>query len=201
MFIPRHPVVENQFCQFAEQTASTGVGAVLAYAGAVCYLVNAAANQDSIVNLYNDTDTYTAPENLPFGFLMQKVKTGYHQVHPAGFYMPGDLGSSDVIAQPKYNASGQINGTKAAPVGVAHLGIWDTVHYNVDTKGTTIMKPGDVLYVDKTGDACKVNNNNANVPDGVAVSVARVMKGASAAQVEATVDNTTLYPIRIKLLI
>lgn len=201
MFIPRHPVVENQFCQFAETSTSTGVGAVLAYAGAVCYLVNDAANQDAIVNLYNDTDTYTSPENLPFGFLMQKVKTGYHQVHPAGFYMPGDLGSSDVIAQPTYNASGQISGTKTAPVGVAHLGIWDTVHYNVDTAGTDIMKPGDVLYVDKTNDECKVNNNNANIPTGVSTSVGRVVKGASAAQVEANIDNTTLYPIRIKLLV
>ena len=201
MFVPRHPVVENQFCQFNETDTSTGVGGVLAYAGAVCYLVNAAANQDAIVYLYDDSTTSTAPENVPFGFLMQKVKTGYHQVHPAGFYMPGDLGSSDVIAQPKYNASGQISGTKYAPVGVAHLGIWDTVHYNVETKGTSIMKPGDILYPDKTGSAGKIANTTANLPDGVTASVARVVKGAGAAQVEATIDNTTLYPIRIKLLV
>lgn len=201
MFIPRHPVVQNQFCQFAEKDTSTGVGVVLAYAGAVCYLVNDATNQEAIVDLYNDSDTYATPENLPFGFLMQKVKTGYHQVHPAGFYMPGDLGSSDVIAQPKYNSSGQINGTKTAAVGVAHLGIWDTVHYNVDTSGTTVMKPGDILYPDKTDDAGKINNAITNLPDGVTTSVARVVKGASAAQVEANIDNTTLYLIRIKLLV
>ncbi len=202
MFIPRHPVVQNQFCQFNEQTSVTGgVGAVLAYAGAVCHLVKAAANQDAIVDIYDDTTSYADSEILPFGFLMQKVKAGYHQVHPAGFYMPGDLGSSDVIAQPTYNASGQISGTKTAPVGVAHLGIWDTVHYSVVTKGTTVMQPGDVLYVDKTSDLSKVANDNARVPTNVAASVARVVKGASAAQVEATIDNTTLYPIRIKLLV
>lgn len=201
MFIPRHPVVENQFCQFAETSTTTGVGAVLAYAGAVCYLVNAATNQEAIVNIYDASTTYTSPENLPFGFLMQKVKTGYTQVHPAAFVMPGDLGSSDVIAQPKYNSSGQISGTKTAPVGVAHLGIWDTVHYNVDDDGTTVMKPGDILYPDKTSQLGKVNNAITNLPDGVTTSVARVVKGASAAQVSANIGNTVLYPIRIKLLI
>lgn len=201
MFIPRHPVVENQFCQFAETNTTGGVGMVIAYAGAVCYLVNDATNQEAVVNLYNASDTYTVPENVPFGFLMQKVKTGYHQVHPAAFVMPGDLGSSDVIAQPKYNSNGQVTGTKTAPVGVAHFGIWDTVHYNVDTAGTTVMKPGDILYPDKTDAAGKVNNAVTNIPGGVSASVARVVKGASAAQVAANIANTTLYPIRIKLLI
>jgi len=201
MFIPRHPVVENQFCQFNETSTTTGVGAVLAYAGAVCYLVNAAANQEAIVALYDASTSYSAPESTPFGFLMQKVKAGYHQVHPSGFYMPGDLGSSDVIAQPKYNGSGVVSGTKYAPVGVAHLGIWDTVHYNVNSAGVTIMKPGDLLYVDKTSALGKVNNAVNNVPTNVTSIVARVVKGASAAQVAANIANTTLYPIRIKLLI
>lgn len=201
MFIPRHSVVENQFCQFAETSTSTGVGAVIAYAGAVCYLVNDATNQEAIVNLYDASSEYSTPENVPFGFLMQKVKTGYHQVHPAAFVMPGDLGSSDVIAQPKYNASGQITGTKTAPVAVAHLGIWDTIHYNVDEPGTTIMRPGDILYPDKTSQLGKVNNAVTNLPTGVTSSVARVVKGASAAQVSANIANTVLYPIRIKLLI
>ena len=201
MFIPRHPVIEDQFCQFNETSTSTGVGAVLAYAGAVCYLVNEAAQQESIVSLYTADGSYSGAEATPFGFLMQSVKTGYHQVHPAGYYMPGDLGSSDVIAQPKYNSSGVINGTKVAPVGVAHLGIYDTIHYNVDTAGTTIMKPGDMLYPDKTGGYGKVNNADTNLPTGVTSVVARVVKGASAAQVAATIANTTLYPIRIKLLV
>ena len=38
MFIPRHPVVENQFCSFTVSGTITpaGAGGGLAYAGAVC---------------------------------------------------------------------------------------------------------------------------------------------------------------------
>ena len=192
MFIPRHPVVENQFCQFATTSGTAGIGGVIAYAGAVCYLDEDAAHQDAIVKIYE------ADENKkPFGFLMQKVKAGYHQVHPSGFMMPGDLGSSDVIAQPSYDSNGNINGTKQAPVGVAHLGIWDTVHYEVAVKGTDPINPGAVLNIEVNGTS-KVTTDTGNTHYG---TVAMVVKGASAAQVEANMDNTTLYPIRIKLLI
>jgi hypothetical protein len=202
MFIPRHPVVEDQFCSYGSQTASgaAGIGGVIAYAGSVVYLDSTAANEEPIVfkMAYGVTDT-------PFGFLMQKVKTGYHQVHPAGFYMPGDLGSSDVVAQPQYDASGNITGTKAAPAGVAHLGIWDTVHYT-STGLTTKMTPGEALY--PAADEAKVTNSTTDA-DGTdtagercsSVVVARVMKGASAAKATANIANTTLYPIRIKLLV
>ena len=197
MFIPRHPVVENQFCQFAETSISGGVGGVLAYAGSVCYLVNSAAQQEAIVNIYGTVAPSNGMERIPFGFLMQKVKTGYHQVHPTGYYMPGDLGSSDVVAQPKFNANGQITGTKTAPVGVAHLGIWDTVHYTVDAVGTDAMKPGEFLFV-ASADS-KLTNGTALT--NVTTQTARVVKGANAAQCQANINNTTLYPIRIKLLI
>jgi len=219
MFIPRHPVVENQFCNYAENTnfGTAGVGGVVAYAGAVCYLVESTTNEESHVTAYGThagvpTD---ADELLPFGFLMQKVKTGYHQVHPAGFSMPGDLGSSDVIAQPTYDTSGNVTGHKSAPVGVAHLGIWDTVHYRcahtagVVTAGSQ-MKPGQQLRVAANCGGC-VTNDIANVSadatdDGnylstVVTTVARVVKGASAAKCSANIANTTLYPIRIKLLV
>ncbi len=206
MFIPRHPVVENQFCSYAAQTAtgSAGIGGVVAYAGSVVYLDSAATNQEPMVKKM----AYSASPFTPFGFLMQKVKTGYHQVHPAGFFMPGDLGSSDVIAQPSYNASGVITGTKAVPVGVAHLGIWDTVHYT--SKGgaaaATAMLPGDSLLA--AADEGKVTNSDV-AADGTDLAgeyasstvVARVVKGASAAKASANINNTTLYPIRIKLLI
>jgi len=214
MFIPRHPVVENQFCSYASQTGSgaAGIGGVIAYAGTVVYLDSAAANEEPMVKKM----AYDATGFTPFGFLMQKVKTGYHQVHPAGFYMPGDLGSSDVIAQPLYNASGTITGTKAAPVGVAHLGIWDTVHYtaagsggDADTATTpsAAVLPGQALYAAQ--DEGKVTNStsdagSAAVYDGERVSttvIGRVVKGASVAKATANIANTTLYPIRIKLLI
>jgi len=218
MFIPRHPVVENQYCSYGSQTASStnGVGGVVAYAGSVVYLDEAAANEEPIVYKM----AYSATAYTPFGFIMQKVKTGYHQVHPVGFYMPGDLGSSDVIAQPSYSAAGVITGTKAVPVGVAHLGIWDTVHYTcVKTSSagvstvTTKMAPGVSLFaaadegkvtnstVDATGDAT-ANTGDVGTGDRCSTTVvARVVKGASTAKCAATINNTTLYPIRIKLLV
>jgi hypothetical protein len=188
MFIPRHPVVENQFCKYGATTTAGGSGDVIAYAGAVVYLDAAATNEETIVKLM-DTD------QVPFGFLMQKVKTGYHNVHPVGMVLPGDLGSSDAIAQPVYDASGAITGTDEVPVGVAHLGIWDTVHYTVDTKGTDKMAPGETL-VTATAAGKVTNGTGVN-----STSVARVVKGASAAKVEANIDNTTLFPIRVKLLV
>ena len=206
MFIPRHPVVENQFCSYASQTSVTaGIGGVIAYAGSVVYLDTTAANEEPIVTKMAVTVTET-----PFGFAMQKVKTGYHNVHPSGFMMPGDLGSSDVIAQPLYNASGTITGTKAAPLGVAHLGIWDTVHYTCTGAEvgtiTAKMTPGDNLYA--AVDEAKVTNDNTGTGTGTdkedsvtQTVVARVVKGASIAKCQANTDNTTLYPIRIKLVI
>lgn len=208
MFIARHPVIENQFCSYgAVAGGSAGIGGVVAYAGSVVYLDAAALNEESVVyKMKYATSPYT-----PFGFAMQKVKTGYHQVHPAGFVIPGDLGSSDVIAQPAYNTAGAITGTKAAPIGVAHLGIWDTVHYtctSIASIPTVKMAPGDPLYA--ANDEAKVTNNITGAADandlmtGENVSttvIARVMKGASLAKCQANVANTTLYPIRIKLLV
>jgi hypothetical protein len=216
MFIPRHPVVENQFCSYGAQTGtlSAGVGGVVCYAGSVLYLDSDSTNQEPIVFRY---DTFaakpvTASELIPFGFAMQKVKTGYHQVHPANFMMPGDLGSSDVIAQASYDASGNVTGTKEAPIGVAHLGIWDTVHYVCEHAANVVsspnhMKPGDDLYA-VCNNYSKVTNISTVATDDsltyeaiVNVKVARVVKGASAAKCSANIANTTLYPIRIKLLI
>ena len=216
MFIPRHPVIENQFCSYAENTSfgTAGVGGVICYAGAVLYLVEAATNEEPMVRRYNlssdepaDTD-----ERAPFGFAMQKVKVGYHQVHPAGFMMPGDLGSSDVIAQPHYSTAGAIDGHKSAPLAVAHLGVWDTVHYRCKHASGTVtdgdhMKPGQMLYVAANAGGAVTNYNSASGDDldkgerltNVTTIVARVLKGASAAKCSANIGNTTLYPIRIKL--
>jgi hypothetical protein len=216
MFIPRHPVVENQFCSYSAQTgtSSAGVGGVICYAGSVVYLVSGATNQEAEVLKF--TQTASDAGATPFGFSMQKVKTGYHQVHPAGFMMPGDLGSSDVIAQPTYSSVGAITGTKATPVGVAHLGIWDTVHYTAvgtgtgatDITPTAAILPGQSLYaaVDeaKLTNTATVAANDADLSTGeniVATIVAKAVKGASVAKAGANIANTTLYPIRVKLLI
>ena len=218
MFIPRHPVIEDQFCSYATQsgTGAAGVGGVIAYAGSVVYLKEDATNQEAEVIKLD----HTAGAKEPFGFLMQKVKTGYHQIHPTGYYMPGDLGSSDVIAQASYNAAGTIIGTKSAPAGVAHLGIWDTVHYTAQGSGGTdsaytgytpdaAIVPGATLRA--AGDQGKVTNDVSNASNGsdfngeyttgCATVVARVVRGASTAKITANCKNTALYPIRIKLLV
>ncbi len=222
MFIPRHPVVENQFCVYGDQTATetAGVGGVVCYAGSAVYLDVDATNEEPVV--YKMVHGKTEE---PFGFAMQKVKTGYHQVHPTGFMMPGDLGSSDVIAQPDYDANGAIAGTKEAPVGIAHLGIWDTVHYTCNKtysggtwpNGTsaivTSMTPGLALLA--AADQGKLTTTGAAASDGVntddeeggdyvlsvTTEIAICMKGASDAKAVANIDNTTLYPIRVKLLV
>lgn len=186
MFVPRHPVVQNQFCQFNTTSGTGGAGNVLAYAGSVCYLDD--TQVESTVKIY-----LAAEAKAAFGFLMQKVKQGYHSIHPPGFVLPGDLGSSDVIAQPSYNSNGQISGTKVAPVGVAHLGIWDTIHYysNAAINAATVMGV-------RQNSLSEITNVS---PNGSAGNVAVVVRGASAAQVTANVNNTTLYPIRVKLLV
>lgn len=207
MFIPRHSVIENQFCNYAENNSfgSSGAGNVVAYAGSVVYLDPTASNEESMVKKMAHGVTET-----PFGFLMQKVKVGYHSVHPTGFVMPGDLGSSDAIAQPLYNNTGAIVGHKAVPVGVAHLGIFDTVHYicGLDDAGVvqSKMAPGMSLYA-AAQDARLTNSETAS--DGTDTAgerasstvVARVVKGASIAKCQANIDNVTLYPIRVKLLV
>jgi len=209
MFIPRHSVVENQFCSYSEDNAfgAAGIGGVVAYAGSVVYLDPAAVNEEPMVKkmAYGVSDA-------PFGFIMQKVKVGYHNVHPTGFVMPGDLGSSDAIAQPLYGAGGAITGHKSVPVGVAHLGIFDTVHYTCasDSSGVvgTKMAPGSSLFA-ATNDARLTNSTTIGdgtdddiMGDAISnVVVARVLKGASIEKCQANIDNTTLYPIRVKLLI
>ena len=206
MFIPRHPVVENQFCKYGSSNVSAGTGGVIAYAGSVVYLDPTAVN-DSIVKKMAHGVT-----EQPFGFCMQKVKAGYHSVHPVGMVLPGDLGSSDAIAQPIYNSTGAIVGTDAIPVGVAHLGIWETVHYtcgrasaNTVTDVETML-PGATLY--PAADEAKVTNSTTN-SDGTdtlgercsTVAVAKVLKGVSGAKATSTITNATLFPIRIKLLV
>lgn len=208
MFIPRHPVVENQFCKYGETSTPGGAGNVVAYAGSVVYLDPTATNEESLVSKMAHGVTET-----PFGFCMQKVKTGYHSVHPVGMVLPGDLGSSDAIAQPTYDVSGNISGTQTVPVGVAHLGIYDTVHYTcvqTTTDGTVDegdqMVPGASLFA--AADEAKVTNSTV-ASDGADTSgercsetvVARVVKGASAAKCTANIGNVTLYPVRVKLLV
>lgn len=208
MFIPRHPVVEDQFCLFGSSTETAGIGGVIAYAGAVVYLDD--TKEESEVKKMAHGVTAG-----PFGFLMQKVKTGYHSVHPVGFVMPGDLGSSDAIAQPTYSTSGVITGTTTVPVGVAHLGIYDTIHYTcvkTTVSGVAAVadgsqpKPGQSLFA-AAEDAKVTNSTVSSTGTDIlgqrvgSVVVAKVVKGVSAAKAASTFNGGTKYALRIKLLV
>ena len=69
--------------------------------------------------------------DLPYGFLMQNVKAE-SSAHPTGFRLPGDLGSSDAVT--------------GDPVAVAHLGLYETTHYDT----TATYAAGDKLGVQAT---------------------------------------------------
>ena len=144
MFIPRQPVVDNQFCEYVETSTTGGVGGAVAHAGAAVYIgefdaVAANTKLESLVTVFDGTNPGGTEQHL-FGFLMQKIKTGYHEVHPAGYILKQDFGSSDAIAQAKYSTAGAIDGTQKVPVGVAHDGgIWDTTHYTSDNGTPTVV--------------------------------------------------------------
>ena len=79
VFIPRDPVMQNQFLTHDSSKGSTAAaGAVIALSG------------DQLVQVVSGTNT------TPYGFLMQNVKAE-SSAHPTGFRLPGDLGSSDAF--------------------------------------------------------------------------------------------------------
>ena len=80
VFIPRDPVVHNQFLvhDSTNDNATATAGAVVSLSASEKVMVVSGA------------DTY------PYGFLMQNVKAE-SSAHPTGFRLPGDLGSSDAF--------------------------------------------------------------------------------------------------------
>jgi hypothetical protein len=171
VFIPRDPVVQNQFLVHDSTQGTT------ATAGAVVAL-----SDDEKIEVASGTDTF------PYGFLMQSVKAE-SSAHPTGFRLPGDLGSSDAFT--------------GDPVAVAHLGLYDTTHYDTSVTYTA----GDLLGVtnDGTGSVTPVDSGNAlnfnakNDVDGdltTAINLVAVAQNTlSAANVAAGAN------LRIKLLI
>ena len=224
MFIPRQPVVDNQFCEYVETSTTGGVGAAIAHAGAAVYLAGfeytgTNTAQEALVKVFA-TSAPDGAQKLVFGLLMQKIKTGYHEVHPAGWLKGSDFGSSDAHAQPRYDTSGNIAGTQKVPVGVAHDGgIWDTTHYVGGTDGSGAVEAGDYLWVTANKDGRLINSTGGAadlaphadalypaVDDyalggSVAAAAAVVIKGVSAAKATSTYASQTLYAIRIKLLV
>jgi len=106
VFIPRDPVVQNQFL-----VHDTSQGNGTETAGCVVWL-----SGDQLVACVSGSTSGSV--NKPFGFLMQNVKAE-SSAHPTGFRLPGDLGSSDAFT--------------GDPVAVAHLGLYDTTYYNTAT--------------------------------------------------------------------
>ncbi len=155
VFIPRDPVVQNQFLV---HDTSQGLGTETA--GCVVFL-----SGDEKVACVSGTGV------VPYGFLMQNVKAE-SSAHPTGFRLPGDLGSSDAFT--------------GDPVGVAHLGIYDTTHYNTATTFTA----GVELVAGANGVVTPTGVNQAN-PAIIAVA----QNSLDAAAVAAGQN------LRIKLLI
>jgi len=149
--------------QFLVHDSSQGDGTESA--GAVVYL-----SGDQLVAVVSGSG------NVPFGFLMQNVKAE-SSAHPTGFRMPGDLGSSDAFT--------------GDPVGVAHLGLYDTTYY--DTADT--FTAGDYLGASNTGRVSKTNMVDFTTVSGVSDYVAIAQNTLDATAV-ANGDN-----LRIKLLI
>ncbi len=113
--------MQNQFLVHDTSNANT-----TATAGCVVVLTG-----DELVQCVSGTS-----EGEPYGFLLQNIKTE-SSAHPTGFRLPGDLGSSDAFT--------------GDPVGVAHLGIYDTTYYNPSDTYTA----GDNLGVDSQGRVTK----------------------------------------------
>jgi hypothetical protein len=131
-----------------------------ATAGAVVQL-----SGDELVAVVSGT-----PSGDPYGFLMQNVKAE-SSAHPTGFRLPGDLGSSDAFT--------------GDPVGVAHLGIYDTTHYDTGQTYTA----GDALFAGA---------------DGVVTQTGAKVNDAQVAVAQNSLDTAAVAAgnnLRIKLLI
>lgn len=191
MFIPRHPVTENQFCSYTSLSGSNytgGIGGTLASAGAVVYI----SGWDS-VNGRAMVSIVTASGQDPYGFLGQKVKMGYHDVHPYYWMKREDFGSSDAIANPWIVSGSQI-GVKPTPVMVAQGGIWDTTCY--DLLMGQAVNAGSKLYVSSNGGG-KVTAKAADAVDNSATGHVAI----SESYLSATDVAAGVKALRIKLLI
>lgn len=165
VFIPRDPVMQNQFLV---HDSSTEAGST-ATAGAVVFL----SGDELVAPVSGTTD-------IPYGFLMQNVKAE-SSAHPTGFRLPGDLGSSDAFT--------------GDPVAVAHFGVYDTTHYDTavtytagDYLGVTNDTTGSVTTLDG-GNAVGFDSHNG-LDRAFADVVAVCQNSLTAAQVSAGTNLT-----------
>ena len=131
MFIAREPVLENMFCRH-DSTQSTpinpGVSPVVSPQGALCTIAGCDGETTIVKKM-------TACSQKPFGWLMQEIRTDYnHEYIPFNGMMAKDMGTQKTFV--------------GYPIGVAHLGIYDTNVYNVESGGVTA---GADLYPTASG--------------------------------------------------
>ena len=168
VFIPRTPVVQNQFVAHDSTKGSTATaGSVVSLSG------------DELVQVASGTNT------IPYGFLMQNVKAE-SSAHPTGFRLPGDLGSSDAFS--------------GDPVGIAHLGVYDTTHYNTATTYTAgaylgVMNDGSgkLTPLGTSSIAFAGHTNSLDLPSADVVAIAQ--------NTLVTAAVTAGQKLRVKLLI
>lgn len=131
-FIVRHPIVENQYCSFDDNTGES----LPVAAGRVVYVKGETDNSRALVDVVTDADVQA---DLVAGFLMQKVKEESSEL-PPGYSFRSDMGSSDAILR-----GGPV------PVGVASGAgaVYETDQY-VDN-GSDGIAAGTVLYLDNDG--------------------------------------------------
>lgn len=131
-FQVRHPLVENQFCSFDDQSSETFPIA----AGTLVYATGETSDSRVLVDVVSDA---SAQANLILGFLMQKVREESTEL-PPGHRFRSDMGSSDAIIY-----SGPV------PVGVASgKGAVYEIDQYVDN-GADGITAGTVLYADDDG--------------------------------------------------
>lgn len=148
----RHPLIEDQFCSFNEDTAES----LPIPAGRLVRIVGMTTNGRPVVDLVSDSSA-----QVVFGWLMQKIKAESVEL-PPHFRFRGDFGSSDAYV--------------GDPVAVAHGpgAVYETTEY-VD-EGSDGITAGTLLYCDDDG---KLSDTNA---DSAASAAAIAMVTLTAAQ-------------------
>ena len=145
---------------------------------------NTTAEAGQVVYLSGDqqVSVVSGTGNTPYGFLLQKIKAEISGM-PAGYRTAADHGSSDAFT--------------GDPVGVAHLGIYDTTQYVLDA-GETTFTAGELLYADAASNKGKVVNGASGdvAQEGGSDKVVAIVQNSLSASA-----ITAGAALRIKLLI
>ena len=131
-FVTRQDVLENSFCKHdaTQNTPRNPLSPTVCPAGAIVTISN--CDGETAVVKWMDSGS-----QVPFGFLMQEVRTQYVREYvPAQGMMERDKGTMREFV--------------GGPVGVAHHGVYSTNVYDQDVQITA----GDLLYATASGTLC-----------------------------------------------